>query len=133
MEHVMRDGKVRYHLVTFADGLPFDALPEYTDGGPSMVTVGGWCTSTTSGSHIDGVILGAHKPAEFSRDGQKVEHPLHGAAFPNRTAARRAAYEAGLIQFMIYDGTEHWELAKALMAPEQVDEGVRVIDFTEGA
>jgi hypothetical protein len=113
---------VGYHLVTFADGLPYGALPPYSEGGPALVTVGAWCVSTDTVSGEAGVISHVRNYPDGPH-GKPSPHPvLDGQRFASREEARKAQYEAGVIQYMIYQETTLWDQAKALMAPPLVIE-----------
>lgn len=85
-----------------AEHLPFDALPSYRDGGPAKVVRDGWSVSYTTdcGATIDGVRLSARKHPD---EGEREEHPLHHTVYPTQEAASRAAYDAGLLGFFVYE------------------------------
>lgn len=100
----------RTHKVhTAAEGIAFDAFPQYKDGGPSMVVLPGWGVSYGSLSRLfsspsivaadDGKVTLSAYAAPYT--GEK--HPLDGTKYPTEVDARKAAYEAGLIGFMVYD------------------------------
>jgi hypothetical protein len=98
-----------YRLWTVGNGLDFDALPAYSDGGPPIVTVGGWIvsTSTTTRVRYDGGASeddGMHTLSVWRGDHAKPEqHPLCGTKYLSRRDADRAAYQAGVAAFMVYD------------------------------
>src|SRR6478735_7911205 len=93
------DGRYRLYLVDVA---PFDSFPAYEHGGPSTVTVGDWCVSYAMGGGIDGYEL--HVYRSFSDESAPGEHhPLYGTVYPTAHDARRAAYEAGALAFMVYE------------------------------
>ena len=98
-----------YRVYTYASGLPFGALPPWLDGGPGRVSVGSWCVSTSSwcaalstpGTGPDGppVTLNATRRVA----GVLERHPLDGTGFDAVAEADRAAYNAELIGYMVYD------------------------------
>jgi hypothetical protein len=90
----------RYRLWTHADGLDFHALPAYEDGGPAMVVIDGWCTSTMSPTDDPDL------PHEFSAHrgittDSAEYHPLHGTRYATRQESDWAAYDAGLLGFYV--------------------------------
>lgn len=109
-----RDGRYRLYTV---DSLPFDALPAYCDGGPAQVAHTDWavafprtCRVFSSPSVVaadDGMItLDACKiplNLDLTKDPLVVEHPLNGTKYPTQRDADRAAYNAGLTAFMVYE------------------------------
>lgn len=108
-------GDGRYRLYTI-EHLPFDALPSYSDGGPATVTNDGWSMSTSSNCRIFSspsvnaaddrmhtLRLTTHPvgvPWSLEND---VKHPLNGTKYATAADAKRAAYEAGGIGFMVYN------------------------------
>lgn len=60
-----------------------------------------WGVSYTLGAHIDGAILNVHRvtfnPLVVTK------HDLDGGTYPSRDDASRAAYEAGLLGYMVYE------------------------------
>lgn len=99
----------RYRVVTVAY-LPFDALPQYP-AGPALVTVGGWNTSTSSLSPLSSPTVIAVDNSKvtlnvFRMHGDAVHitsHELDGTQYPTRRDADRAAYNAGVTGFMVYE------------------------------
>ncbi len=91
----------RYRLYTIAH-LPFDALPSYAEGGPAKVVLDPWDVSTTSPTEGEGgrVTLNVY-PATSRQTGER--HPLDGTRYDDREDADRAAYDAGLLAFMVYE------------------------------
>lgn len=102
----------QYRLYTneFAD---FDDFPEYPEG-PGLVVVGGWGVSySTGGLDDDGrVTLRAYK-CEGPEEGF-LDHELYGTKYDTRREASRAAFDAGLLAYMVYeDHAERWERSRA--------------------
>jgi hypothetical protein len=104
----------RYRLYT-SEHLDFDALPSYRDGGPSLVVVDGYCMSTSSVSGFssravlaadDGMhTLSLSKPVRgFEWDiTRRDKHPLDGTKYATAPDARRAAFDAGAMAYMVYE------------------------------
>jgi hypothetical protein len=90
----------RYRLWTAAHGLPYDALPA---GGPAVVSLDGWFVTFEA---VTGHTLGTG-PVRLRAWGGDVfnpdRHPVDGNTYPGVEAAGRAAYEAGLTGFMVYE------------------------------
>jgi hypothetical protein len=78
--------------------VPFDTYPAYWDGGPATVARDGWGVSYHSGYGIQGYELHAY---EVPFTGAK--HELHGTLYASLRDASRAAYEAGLLAFLVYE------------------------------
>jgi hypothetical protein len=101
-----------YRLYTVAD-VPFDAFPQYADGGPSMVVNTEYGVSYSSTCKVlsspgvvaadDGLVTLNAYASPYT--GEK--HALDGTKYATQTDARRAAYEAGLLAFMVYDDSKH--------------------------
>ncbi len=102
---------MRYRLWTAATGLRFDDMR--VDDGPSVVPV-------DSGWHVSYTVPMGWTPALADVHDGKVEllvwrgdyrdperHPLNGSRHDTMRDAHRAAYEAGLIAFMIYETQEY--------------------------
>ncbi len=111
------DGRYRVYTVEL---LPFDALPAYADGGPSKVVLDGWgvsfsrlCRALSSASVAaadDGMItLKVYEVrqgfnwAPCVPGDTRERHPLDGTKYATQRDADRAAYEAGLTGFMVYE------------------------------
>lgn len=92
-----RDG--RYRLYT-ADVLPFDAVPAYP-AGPALVAHTTWGVSTSTGDGIDGAQLNVHRFASGAA-GPGERHELDGHLYRTYRDAQHAAYDAGVLAFMIY-------------------------------
>lgn len=93
-----------YRLLTVKD-VPFDAFPTYRNGGPAKVVVTGASTSYTTGGGQPGARLSAYVGREGGAPGEP--HPLNGTRYPSVEDAERAAYDAGLTAFMVYDRDAH--------------------------
>jgi hypothetical protein len=78
--------------------VPFDTYPDYWDGGPSIVVRDGWGVSYRSGGGIQGYELRAYR-VPFPG----AKHELHGTRYADQRSATRAAYEAGLLAFLVYE------------------------------
>lgn len=105
------DGRYRVYTV---EHLPFDALPAYDEGGPATVRGDEWNVST---SHLSAAFASPSVVAaddgmytlsvfKFTHPGggaDLVRHPLDGTKYATRRDANRAAYEAGLLGFMVYE------------------------------
>ena len=87
-----------YRLYT-VEHLPFDALPEYMDGGPPLVVIDPWAVSTSFPTDdSDGPQYTLH-----ARTVDMEPHPLNGSRYATRRDADRAVYDAGLLAFMVYE------------------------------
>lgn len=111
-----RDG--RYRIYTH-EHLDFDALPSYRDGGPATVVVDGYSMSTSSVSRVlssasviaadDGMrTLNLSTPILDGEGSTAVitgfdKHPLDGTRYATDVDARRAAFDAGALAFMVYE------------------------------
>lgn len=108
-----------YRLWTI-EHIPFDRLPAYSNGGPARVALDPWSISTsqlcklfTSSSVIEKaraagtdnqVTLNAR---EIFLDGRPTRpHALDKTVYSSKRAADRAAYEAGLTAFLVYECDE---------------------------
>jgi hypothetical protein len=107
-------GDSRYRIYTH-EHISFDALPSYRDGGPATVVVDGYSMSTSSVSGFssrsvlaadDGMhTLSLSKPirgdeCEITRFDK---HPLDGTKYAIERDAKRAAFDAGALAFMVYE------------------------------
>ncbi len=126
-----RRGDWRYRIYTDSCGVPFDAVPEYSDGGPATVAHSGWCVSYTSlcaalsspsvvAQDNGRVTLRAFKSALDDPTVEGVRHSLHGIEYATQRDASRAAYEAGLLGFMVWERD-----AERLGFPAAGQEGAR--------
>ena len=100
-----------YRLYTI-EHLPFDHWGE-GETRPRTVVTDGWGKSTTGYDRLFGAILGAEVPERpdevtlnvyrvpFSPDDER--HPLDKTVWPTKRDADRAAYEAGITAFMVYE------------------------------
>lgn len=100
-----------YRLYT-RDELPFDDVPAVIDGGPATVVIDGWGVSYSTNIEWPG-----GRPNAAETDGRwqlkayKFEgpeegfarHEIDGTIYEDRREATRAAYEAGLLAFMVYE------------------------------
>lgn len=100
----------RYRLWTAEHGLDFDAVPHNRDGGPSKATLNGWITSTSaldwvmSSASVVAADDGMHTLDVWRGDPANPErHPLDGTKYPTQDDADRAAYNAGVTAFMVYE------------------------------
>lgn len=103
------DGRYRLYTV---DHVPFDFFPEYPEG-PASVVHTTWCKSTSrldrffsSPSVVaadDGLVtLNVYRfSGPTDRTGER--HPLDGTKYATTRDADRAAYEAGVTAFMVYE------------------------------
>jgi hypothetical protein len=90
----------RYRLYTIASGVDFDSMPEYADDGPALVAVGDWHVSTSSGGGRPDVhTLHVWRGDPFA----STRHRIDGTEYPTRRDADRAAYDAGVHGFMVYE------------------------------
>lgn len=98
-----------YRLWTAGYGIPFEAFPQYRDGGPAMVTLDGpkaWGVSCETSSGYSGpcpVMLRVSRINGRGPASTVERHPLYGTRYADHTAARRAAYDAGCLAFMAYE------------------------------
>lgn len=105
-----RDGRYRVYTVAH---LPFEALPAYADGGPATVALGVWGVSTSSlcrafsSPSVAAADDGMHTLSVYrfaTPGGADIErHALDGTTYATGRDASRAAYEAGLLGFMVYE------------------------------
>ncbi|MFI7608467.1 hypothetical protein ACIBTV_25405 [Micromonospora sp. NPDC049366] len=105
------DGRWRLYTV---EHLSFDALPECGKGGPAKVAATNWTVSASSVSRAlssPGVVAaddGMHTLQVIrlcGPTGSDIEqHPLNGTKYASADEAWRAAYGAGLLGFMVYEG-----------------------------
>ena len=68
------------------------------------VTSTGWGVSYSTGSHIDGAELHIYRvltDEQGRATGEVVYHDLHKTMYGSIDAAKRAAYEAGLLAYWI--------------------------------
>jgi hypothetical protein len=90
----------RYRIYTIASGIAFDSVPAYGQGGPAQVAFGDWNVSTTHSSDRPDV----HTLSVWRGDACKpTRHQLDGTDYPTRRDADRAAYNAGVSGFMVYE------------------------------
>lgn len=93
------DGRYRLYTV---DRLPFDALPPYEEGGPAKVVLNPWGCSTESSCCDDKITLKIYRVD--GSVGQPMErHPLYGTRYDTRRDADRAAYNAGVTAFFVFE------------------------------
>lgn len=103
-----RDGRYRIWTVQH---VPFDQFPAYGEGGPAMVALGDWGVSTqslcrlfSSQSVID-ADDGKHELHVYrfpKEPGPMERHELYGTKYDTSRDADRAAYEAGVLGYMVY-------------------------------
>lgn len=96
----------RYRVLTVAH-LPYGTLPAYPEG-PATVTIEPWCVSTSPLSPLsspsvlaadDGMTtLNVHKMT-----GGCERHDLDGTKYATKDDADRAAYDAGVTGYMVYE------------------------------
>jgi hypothetical protein len=90
----------RYRIYTIASGIAFDSVPAYDQGGPASVAFGDWNVSTTHSSDRPGVYtLKVWRGDAF----KPTRHQLDGTDYPTLRDADRAAYDAGVTGFMVYE------------------------------
>jgi hypothetical protein len=98
------DGWKPYTLYTIED-VPFGHFPAYPVG-PATVRNGDWYVSISTNDAEPGAVSGAFKV--ISESPYRTErHPLDKVAFPDRDAAEKAQYEAGLTAYMVYDDSPY--------------------------
>lgn len=86
----------RYRRWTSAHGVQFGDLPAHHHGGPALVGNGWACRIEADG--------GGYKVRAVRGSTGVVEvHPLHGQRFATKRDADRAAYEAGLTAYLVYE------------------------------
>lgn len=89
------------HRTYTRDVLPFDALPAYVHGGPALVALPGWATSSTSGTGIDGYRVNIRR---VDADGRTIDrHELDGTTYPTLHDADRVMYDAGAVGFFVQE------------------------------
>jgi len=110
-EYDWHDG--RYRIWTFNEA-PYGRFPTYADGGPPIVTHAEWgvsfprlCKVMSSPSVVaadDGKIELSIRQIKYKPEGgcDIIRHPLDGTKYDTDADARRAAYEAGVIAYMVY-------------------------------
>jgi hypothetical protein len=105
---LLGDGRYRLFTATHA---PFDTFPPPPHPRPALVTVDPWGVSYAHLNRLfsspsvvaadDGLVtLHAYRP-----DGPRrlIHHELDGTRYPTVRDAQRAAYDAGLLAFMVYE------------------------------
>ncbi len=95
-----------YQTFTIADGVAYDAYERGAFGGsfkPSIVSMtNGFNVSTTHRRTGDpGELKVFRFPDGYHGDIER--HALDGTTYPTGDDASRAAYDAGLLQWMVYD------------------------------
>lgn len=105
-----------YRLVGVED-LSFGTFPSYDQGGPSLVTRGGWGVSYESLDRLfsspsvvvadDGLVTLKVYQYTSATARTAIHHELHGSKYATRELASQAAYEAGCLSFMVYDRDAH--------------------------
>jgi hypothetical protein len=108
-----RDGRYRVYTV---EHIEFDALPQYSDGGPAMIALGAYNVSYRTLDRMfssaaviaadDGMHVLSIFTTLYDADGMyagSAKHELDGTRYPTQLDARRAAFEAGAIGFMVYE------------------------------
>lgn len=108
------EGVTRYRLYA-REHIDFDALPSYHDGGPAMVVINGYQTSTSNLSGFSSAAalsaddgkytLNLSKPVRGPGGGIAGfdKHALDGTKYDTAREASRAAYDAGALAFMVYE------------------------------
>jgi hypothetical protein len=99
----------RYRLWTVSD-VPFDFFPSRKKGGPNFTVHTKWRKSLTTTydsityeNQIGGVELNISRFDDMTlKTPQRIAHPLDGTEWETEEEADRAAYEAGVIAFMVY-------------------------------
>lgn len=82
---------------------------------PATVVIGNWGVSYSETYGEDDVVLNAYRFAPGTSE--FFYHPLNGTRYDTRNDARRAAFEAGLTAFMVYDVpylAHHWSTEKVM-------------------
>lgn len=96
-------GDYRYRLYTVAE-LPFEAMLGRRDGGPGMAVIDGWAVGYTGTKPARLNARRGGYTEEGRYDPNLVErHELDGVEYPTMRDAERAAYDAGLLAFMVYE------------------------------
>lgn len=84
----------------------YDDFPHYRNGGPSMVSINGWCVSYTTESGVDGVLL---RLVQYDKGVEIARYEPR--RFYCEDDARRVAFAVGAIAFMVYVNDESKWLA----------------------
>lgn len=97
------DGRFRLWKVSDA---PFDFFSPYEEGGPGTTAHTAWSVSVTTSYEDPACQAQIGKPTLNIRkrlmDNSLCRHPLDGTEWETRRDANRAAYEAGVIAFMVH-------------------------------
>jgi hypothetical protein len=107
-----RDLDYRYRVWTIRHDLAFDDMPTLHNGGPALVPVDGWHKSVTvpAGWTPEHAAVHDGKTELHVWRGdyrQPDRHPLDGTRHDSMLAADRAAYNAAVIGFMVYETHVH--------------------------
>lgn len=98
------DGRARFYTV---EHLPFDAMP--ARGGPYLAGLDRWAVSYSQ-SHRTGMWTLSVVRLE-GRDVKIVRHELCDTTWPTGSDAQEAAYNAGVVGFMVYEkDAARWNL-----------------------
>jgi hypothetical protein len=84
--------------------VPYGTFPDYADGGPFLVAHGVWSTLTNPVSNSLHDMEGPTRLdiVKFDQNGITGDkHPLRGSVYPTDVEADRAAYEAGLLAYVV--------------------------------
>lgn len=94
-----RHGANGDYLLYTVDHVPFSDVRAYMDGGPPLVVLDDWAVSSSfpNGDDDNPVTLNARTIGE-----DMTRHPLHGTRYPTCRDADEAAFNAGLLAFMVY-------------------------------
>ena len=92
-------GDGRYRVYTI-EHIPFDTLSPWNAGGPRMVTIDGWGVSKDG---YKDVTLSVFRFDHMTRSSATPHPTLDGATYATFLDADRAAYEAGVLGFMVYE------------------------------
>lgn len=107
----------RHRLYTH-EHIDFDALPDYREGGPATVAHTGWSMSTSSTSVLSSpsvlaealanpasrFTLNSARGGHYENGHYVVErHELDGTFYASDRDARRAAFNAGILAYMVYN------------------------------
>lgn len=92
--------------------VPYGTFPAYADGGPPTVAHTEWAVSYPRLSPWSSpeviaaddvkVELSVHRVVRRGDGYDVVHHPISGTRYDTDDAARRAAYEAGVIAYMVH-------------------------------